>query len=330
MLLTIVLTGVAGTILVAACLVAFDQPPPNSATGSGPIDFESTISGSYDDLPALEFLPARDGSPLHYRRYEGQSAGRLILLVHGSGWHGMQFHKMAKTLAERSPGTVLSLDLRGHGPDPARRGDVDYIGQFEDDIADLIDDFKSQRDYEEVVLAGHSSRGGLVVRFAGGAHGAMADRLVLMAPFLKYNAPTTRPDSGGWARPATRRIVGLTMLNALGIDWFNHLPVISFAMPRTVLDGPYGGTATTQYSFRLNQSFAPRADYEADLRAIRQPLLVVAGADDEAFVAERYEPVISAQTSTGTYAILPGINHISVTMGDAAIATVADWIATAP
>lgn len=330
MLLVIALTGIVGTVFVAAGLVAFDRPPANVAAETGPIDFESAISGSYDDLPDREFLPARDGSPLYFRLYEGQSANRLILLVHGSGWHGMQFHKMAKTLAERGLGTVLALDLRGHGLDPERRGDIDYIGQFEDDIADLIDRLKSRRDYEEVVLGGHSSGGGLVVRFAGGVHGAMADRLILMAPFLKYNAPTTRTNSGGWASPATQRIVGLTILNAIGINWFNHLPVISFAMPRTVLDGPYGETATTQYSFRLNQSFAPRADYEADLRAIHQPLLVIAGAEDEAFIAERYETVISAQTATGTYAVLPGINHIGVTVADAAIATVADWIAVAP
>ena len=97
-------------------------------------------------------------------------------------------------------------------------------------------------------------------------------------------------------------------------------------MPRQVLDGPYGQTATTRYSYRLNTSFAPRSDYEGDLRAMRQPFLLVAGTRDEAFYADRYEAVISAQTSSGDYAVLPGVNHIGVTLDPTAIDLIAEWI----
>lgn len=326
---TIVLAVLAAMALCVAGLVALDSPPRGDAASDGSLDFAGAIAVSYDDLPELEPYPTRSGVPLRFRRYdggEGSSADRLIVLAHGSGWHGMQFHAMAGELARRGLGTVVVPDLRGHGPAPERRGDVDYIGQLEDDLADLIGFMKDRRGYGEVVLGGHSSGGGLVVRFAGGAHGALADRFVLLAPFLKYDAPTTRPNSGGWAHPATGRIVGLTMLNTLGITAFNHLPVISFAMPRQVVDGPYGNTATTRYSFRLNQSFAPRPDYRGDLARMVQPFLLLAGAKDEAFFADRYEEVISAATSSGRYVLLPGIDHIGVTLDPAAIDAVADWI----
>lgn len=180
--------------------------------------------------------------------------------------------------------------------------------------------------YGKVVLDGHSSGGGLAVRFAGGEYNDSVDEFILMAPFLKYNAPTAKTNSGEWAHQATRRIVGLTMLNNVGITRFNNLPVIGFAMPDEVLEGPYGNTATTSYSYRLNTSFAPRSDYESDLAAMRQPFLLIAGSDDEAFLVEEYRPVISAQTDSGDYWILEGISHIGVTTDPRAIDMIAGWI----
>lgn len=131
-------------------------------------------------MPEPTSFTARDGSELPYRLYAG-GPERLIVLVHGSGWHGMQFHTMASALAAQQIGTVVVPDLRGHGTEPERRGDIDYIGQLEDDLADLI---VAMGDFDEVVLGGHSSGGGLVVRFAGGEHGQLADRFMLMAPCL--------------------------------------------------------------------------------------------------------------------------------------------------
>ncbi len=49
-----------------------------------------------------------------------------------------------------------------------------------------------------------------------------------------------------------------------------------------------------------------------DLAAITQPLLVVAGMTDESFIAEQYEPTISAHTDSGTYILLPNIGHIDL------------------
>lgn len=149
---------------------------------------------------------------------------------------------------------------------------------------------------------------------------------MLLAPFLKHNAPTTRLNTGGWARPLTRRIVGLSMLNAVGVRGLNHLTVIQFAMPRAVLDGPLGASATTAYSYRLNTSYAPRPNYGGDLAAIRQPLLLVAGDADEAFIAAQYEPTIAAHTDTGVYVVLHGVSHIGLLTDATAHAALGDWL----
>ncbi len=175
-------------------------------------------------------------------------------------------------------------------------------------------------------MLGHSSGGGLTIRFAGGKHGKMLSGAVLLAPFLKYDAPTMRPNSGGWAHALTRRIIGLTMLNAVGVTWLNSLPVIDFAFPRAVIDGPLGGTATKSYSYRLNASYAPRNDYLKDVAAL-PPFLLVAGKEDEAFRAEQFEPVMSVVNSNGRYLLLDGVSHLDVPYAGRTVEAVKAYLA---
>ena len=295
--------GLAITAVLPFALILSQRPADMlPAAPEKGLDFSAVSAGP--DMPEPETVPMRDGYPLQVRSFDN-GAGPLVVMVHGSGWNGLQY----ATLAPQIAGHVLVPDLRGHGAAPGRRGDVEYIGQLEDDLADLIAARVQPR--QKVVLLGHSSGGGLVVRFAGGQHGGMLDRAVLLAPFLKYDAPTTRKNSGGWAQPLTRRIIGLSILNALGITWFNHLTVIQFAMPKQVLDGPLGHLATTEYSYRLNTSYAPRSDYLADIRALPE-FFVMAGEKDEAFVAEGYEPLMAQVTHRGSYRIIPGVGHLGI------------------
>ena len=181
-LISIVITFVVAVILV------FTQRP-KAMSGEGGLDFSLQLeSGSETPAPLLS-IPMRDGYDLKVRTYAGADSVPLLVLVHGSGWHGLQFDNLGKALQGNAD--VIVPDLRGHGTAPGRRGDVDYIGQYEDDLADMIT--AVAKPGQKVIMAGHSSGGGLVVRFAGGEHGDLLDGAVLMAPFLKHNAPTTRP-----------------------------------------------------------------------------------------------------------------------------------------
>lgn len=310
-------------LVISVCISAaislgliVSQPLRANKSAGKTLDFSGTINVLKAPL-ALVGVKMRDGYDLMTRQVSGpDEPAPLLVMVHGSGWHGQQFDRLAAQLGDVAE--VLAPDLRGHGVAPARRGDVDYIGQLEDDLADLI---KARRKPgQKLVMLGHSSGGGLVVRFAGGEHGAMLDGAVLLAPFLKYNAPTTRPNSGGWANVLIRRIIGLSMLNAAGIHLLDHLPVIQFAFPASVLDGPQGHTATTAYSWRMNTSYAPRADYLKDVAALPR-FVLMAGQEDESFVASGYQPLMSAVTDKGQYRLIEGVNHLDVV--DAAATEVA-------
>lgn len=321
------LTAAAIYLAIALALVVSQSPATPEPGESGGLAFSRLATEGHEGLPQPETYRARDGASLPYRRYAAAGEpGRILILLHGSGWHGMQFNRMARELAARGAADVIVPDLRGHGAAPARRGDVDHIGQYEEDIADLIGILREEQPGAEIVLGGHSSGGGLVVRYAGGEREAAVDRFLLMAPFLKHDAPTTRPNSGGWAHSAVRRIIGLTKLNAVGVTALNHLPVIAFAMPRAVLDGPLGGTATTRYSYRLNTGYAPRSDYEADIARLDRPFLLVAGSADEAFRADAYEPLMRELTPHGTYRVLDGVGHLDVVERPEVIDLVEAWL----
>lgn len=304
--LTFIITSLVITLGIAGVLI-LSQRPGDLPPAAG-LDFTNTLAADGQPPQELTAIKMRDGYPLQLRRYSATAPDApVVILIHGSGWHGLQFDALARALAASAD--VIVPDLRGHGTKPGRRGDIDYINQFEDDLADLIT--STAKPGQKVVLAGHSSGGGLVVRFAGGAHGDMMDAAVLMAPFLKHDAPTMRPNAGGWSYPLLRRIIGLSMLNTLRITAFNHLTIMQLRMPQVVLDGPLGDTATTAYSYRLNTGFAPRRAYLKDVAALPR-FTLIAGAADEAFDAAQYEPTLSAANDKGRYVIVKDVGHLDI------------------
>ncbi|BAJ03521.1 hydrolase, alpha/beta fold family [Shewanella violacea DSS12] len=262
-------------------------------------------------------------------RYYASDSDKVLILLHGSGWHSQQFFPLAKYISEQGLAQVVTPDLRGHGVSPSRRGDIDYIGQFEDDLADLI--VQLQQDAElkglqssTIIMGGHSSGGGLAIRFAGGAYGDLADAYLLLAPFIYHNAPTTRPNAGGWAKPYTARIIGLSMLNSIGIHGLDHLNCIEFNMPEAVRNG----TETLAYSFRLNSSFAPR-NYRKDISAISQPLLLLAGSADETMFADKYQALISSLLPNNNKAevkLLPGLSHMAIVVSPDVRPDIKQWL----
>lgn len=260
----------------------------------------------YTGLPSPDEFRARDGERLSYRHYPAQS-DRHLILVHGSGYHSRYLFPLARAIAEQNAAQVYTPDVRGHGVNPKRRGDVDYLEQLEDDLADLVGRIRERHPDAEVVVGGHSSGGGLALRFAGSAYGAQARGYLLLAPFLRHDAPTTRPNAGGWAKPRIGRTIALSVLNRLGIRALNGAIAIEFDMPADVRDG----TETLAYSFRLNAGFAPR-EYRTDLAAIKVPLLVLVGANDEAFFADRYAATISDHAPDGEVSVLPATSHMGI------------------
>jgi len=298
---------VAGGIALGLIL---SQWPEDDPRGSGAGAVATDAAGAF---AARAQFTARDGATLGYLSRGEPEAERMIVAIHGSGGHAGWMAGIGADLAQTTGARVVAPDLRGHGRAPARRGDVDHIGQLEDDLADLI--VHLGREGREVVLLGHSGGGGLVIRFAGGVHVSLIDRAVLVAPFLQHDAPTALPMAGdGWAHVLTRRIAGLYMLNAVGITALNHLAVVQFRYPPALLTGPAAPFATRSYSYRMQFALAPRRDWLADVAAL-PPFLLVAGSADRTFRAEAFEPAMAPLVGDGRFLVLDGAGHTDI-LGD--------------
>lgn len=291
-------------LLAGSALLTSSCSSPEPGAG---LDFSGIAEGTRP-VPALEAYPTRAGSSLQVRVYGAEGRDAWILL-HGSGHHSSYFAPLAERLAD-SGAAVYTPDLRGHGVAPERRGDVDYIDQLEDDLADLVDWVRGRHPGSSLRIGGHSSGGGLALRFAGGAYGDRAEGYALLAPYLAHDAPTMREAAGGWASPRVGRIVLLSILNGFGIHAFDDSVVITFNMPEAVRDG----TETLAYTHRLNVGYAPR-DWAADLAAAAAPLLVVVGSDDEAFRADQFEPAILAHSPGAQVLVVDGARHLGL-VGD--------------
>jgi len=273
-------------------------------------------------MPALDHFTARDGTLLSYRHYpaRGPSGGRIAVLVHGSSGSSVAVHALADALAARGVET-FAPDIRGHGAS-GTRGDIAYLGQLEDDLADLVAEIRKLAPVAPLTLLGHSAGGGFALRVASSPIKDLFARTVLLAPYLGYDAPSTREDSGGWASPDLPRILGLIALHRLGITCCDALPTLAFAVPPNSTK-----ILVETYSDRLMRNFATRG-YKSDFAAVTRPMTLISGADDELMFSDKFADAAHAIAPNIDVKLIDGVNHMQIVSAPKAIAVIADDIAT--
>ncbi len=274
-------------------------------------------------MPSLERFSARDGTELSYRHYpaRGPASGKIAILVHGSSGSSPAVHALAGALAARGVETYAP-DIRGHGGS-GTRGDVAYIGQLENDLEDLVTVVRKTAPDQPLTLLGHSAGGGFALRVASSPIQNLFARTVLLAPYLGYDAPTNRPDSGGWASADIPRFLALAMLRRIGIDCCEALPTLAFAVPANS-----ERILASTYSYRLMRNFATRG-YKADLAAAKNPLTLISGADDELMLADKYADAVHAVAPSVEVKLIAGVDHMGIVSDPLAVAAVADDVAKA-
>lgn len=119
-------------VLLVAGLLLFgtSKPPKLLASVTNPF-----ATMDYSGLPAIERYQARDGAKLSFRRYPA-GGQQIAILIHGSAGSSSDMHALAQAL-QRIGVTVYVPDMRGHGANQPH-GDISYVGQFDDDMADFL------------------------------------------------------------------------------------------------------------------------------------------------------------------------------------------------
>ena len=286
----------------------------------------SRVRGTVDlsSLPAVDRFQGRDGTWLGFRHYAagGASTGRVAIVIHGSsGSSGGTIHALSQALAAHGVET-FAVDMRGHGTS-GTRGDIGYVGQLEDDLADFVAVLRKTVPSAPLTLIGHSAGGAFALRVAGSPIQNLFERFVLLAPYLGYDAPSTRPSSGGWARADIPRILGLLALRGLGINCCEALPVLALAVPPNSEK-----TLVSTYTDRLMRNFAVRGDFRHDLAAATKPLTIISGADDELMFSDKYAEAVRGAKVAVDVKVLDGINHMGIVAAPKAISIVAEDVAT--
>jgi alpha-beta hydrolase superfamily lysophospholipase len=238
--------------------------------------------------------------------------------VHGSSGSSQgAVHALSLALGARGVQTY-AVDIRGHGAS-GNRGDIAYLGQLEDDMADLVTEIRKADPAAPLTLLGHSSGGGFALRIAGSPIQNLFTRTVLLAPYLGYDAPSSRPNSGGWANPDIPRFLGLSVLRRLGMPWAESLPAIAFAVPPNSSQ-----RLTATYSYRLMRNFAA-SDYRANLAAATKPVTVFSGSADELIDSGKFGETVGDRAAIK---IIEGVDHMGIVYDPAAISVIADDVAT--
>jgi non-heme chloroperoxidase len=301
---------------VVAGLIAFGtaKPPAAAAGIAGPFSNIDTRA-----VPALLRYKARDGALLSYREYPA-SGRHVAVLLHGSAGSSVDMHPLALALQQAGV-TVFVPDLRGHGANRPH-GDIAYVGQLEDDFVDFITSKRPGIPNSSWTVLGFSSGAAFGLRFAARSpDGQAVDRYILVSPYLRYNAPSVRqaysntPAPQSWANPSVGRIIGLTIVNHVGVHTWDGLPVLAFPVPEDV------DSVTRTYSWRMQRNFGADDDYLADIRRVGRSVQVLVGGSDELLDPEKLKSEFQAQRSDIPVTIIPGMGHSDMVTRPEAIST---------
>lgn len=146
--------------------------------------------------PLLEFR-TRDGAVLSYRSYPAWSEN-LLILYHGLGGDSRYLAVLAQRIAGDGLATVVTPDLRGHGPGihPAR-ATLDRSDRLEIDAEELLIHLRMNHSAARIYLGGHSLGAGLALRLGARSAFSWAGILAL-APCLGLGEKTAGPDLSSW------------------------------------------------------------------------------------------------------------------------------------
>lgn len=303
---SIIFLAVNVCLFFTTVFVLISWPIPKKETTKN-YDYSSIDTLSVKSFKKYEYwIKMRDTNHLFSEIYPSQSETALIL-IHGSGSESRYLETLAGNISQDNFATVITPDLRGHGRNLKNQSDIKYIGQLEEDIEDIIRYTRDSLNAKKVILAGHSSGGGLVLRYIANPILTKVDKAIMIAPYLGHNAPTVKPNSGGWVTVGIKRWVGLSMLNSIGIQKYNKKPVLFFNRPKDYEDS----LQNTFYSYRMAMNFAPK-DYEEDIANLRTSSLVLVGNEDESFYPNKFKEVYSPASRYTDIQIIQNVNHLNI------------------
>lgn len=246
-----------------------------------------------------------DGTELYYT---DQGSGRPVLFSHGWPLSSDAWQVELKVFADAGY-RVIAHDRRGHG-----RSSQTYTGNdmstYASDLAQLVDHL----DLRDLVVVGHSTGGGEVVRYAA-QHGAGRVRAVVTAGAVPPLMLKTESNPEGTPLEAFDGIRA-NVLHDRSQFWKDlALPFYGFnrdgaAVSQGLIDDFWrqGMLVNLAAAYDCVKAFS-ETDQTADLQALDVPIFIAHGDDDQIV------PIVAAAEKSiklvkdGTLKVYPGASH---------------------
>jgi len=271
-----------------------------------------TVSAAATAAPAMEriapptkdraptIVQARDGVRLFHRDW---GSGQPLLFVHSWALDHSIWNYQTLFLSQHGF-RCIAFDWRGHGRSdtPAAGYDLD---SFADDIAAMIEHL----DLHDVVLVGHSTGGGHIVRYLARHGSARIAKVVLIAPTIPFSL---RTEDNPYGAPPSY-FEGLQKAWADDFPkWIEDnkapffTPDTSPAMMNWIADlmrGAYLPAITLAH-----QLYVP-VDLRADTSRVDRPTLILQGDKDVSAPLEATGRRAAALIRNSTLKVYPGAGH---------------------
>ena len=223
---------------------------------------------------------------LHYFLHEGGRPSRPpLVLIHGAGGHYLSWPPEIRRLAEAR---VFSLDLPGHGKSegPGCQSVSDYAGS--------VVDFMDAAGLSRAALIGHELGGAIALSLALDHPGRVAGiGLISTGPYLPIPSPVlenvANPATFIWAVELLQELMHIP--DELKVLTFRHLTSIR----PSLLQGDLRA--------------CDRFDVAARLDAIRTPVLVLCGTDDQ-LTPRRYSESLAEQIPGAALQTIESAGHL--------------------
>ena len=139
----------------------------------------------YDEFP-LKKLPEGE---LHGYLWDLDDPERVVCIVHGIGEYGGRFDRVACRFRDAGM-AVVSMDLRGHGKSPGKKGHCAPREKVLSDIDALISWAMEKYPGKKIVLYGHSMGGNIALDYRKrGKFSHIPSAYLISAPWIELVRP---------------------------------------------------------------------------------------------------------------------------------------------
>ncbi|WP_062513474.1 alpha/beta fold hydrolase [Halobacillus sp. KGW1] len=248
---------------------------------------------------------ARDFSSLPYIAFQRSPGNKeAIIMIHGITAE-LDHHKKFASFCKRKADVFLPL-LRGYDQ-KGKRGDIDYLGQYDDDLSDFIH-FIRKQGYGRIVLAGHSMGCANILRLMD-LHPDIAEEYLFIAPFFHPTLPVYHDDATEQGKPETdvdyvihdKKMIALVALHKMNIHRFDDAHVAE-------IPDEFHYSNRLKLSFRLLLSRFPENIVNDLFSGMEDRVSIFIGDEDEVIVHPLLKNWVK-ETWGLDVLLIPGVDH---------------------